>query len=94
MLTEIYDPLKGEMFQVMDQTGKIVNEEYMPDISDELILKMYRVMMLSRTQDEKSLQYQRQGRMLTFAPSMGQEGVQVGQCSSHRKNRLGGFCFS
>ena len=85
MLTEIYDPLKGEMFQVMDQTGKIVNQDHMPEISDELILKMYRTMMLSRTQDEKSLQYQRQGRMLTFAPSMGQEGVQVASAAAIEK---------
>jgi pyruvate dehydrogenase E1 component alpha subunit len=85
MLTEIYDPLGGEMFQIMEQTGKIVNEKYMPEISDELILKMYRTMMLSRIQDEKSLQYQRQGRMLTFAPSMGQEGIQVASVAAIEK---------
>lgn len=77
MLTDVYNPLKGEMFQVMDKMGKIVNEKYKPNIPNELLIKMYKTMLLSRIQDEKSLKYQRQGRMLTFAPSLGQEGVQV-----------------
>lgn len=77
MLTDVYNPLKGEMFQVMDKMGKIINEKYKPNIPNELLIKMYKTMLLSRIQDEKSLKYQRQGRMLTFAPSLGQEGVQV-----------------
>lgn len=77
MLTDVYNPLKGEMFQVMDKTGKIINEKYKPNIPNELLIKVYKTMLLSRIQDEKSLKYQRQGRMLTFAPSLGQEGVQV-----------------
>ena len=77
MLTDVYNPIKGEMFQVMDKTGKIVNKKYKPNIPNELLIKMYKTMLLSRIQDEKSLKYQRQGRMLTFAPSLGQEGVQV-----------------
>ena len=32
MLTDIYNPLKGEMFQIMDKTGRVVNREYMPSI--------------------------------------------------------------
>ncbi len=85
MLTDIYNPLKGEMFQVMDKSGKIVNREYMPSIPDETLIKMYRTMLLSRIQDEKSLKYQRQGRMLTFAPSLGQEGLQVSTVAATEK---------
>jgi len=85
MLTDVYNPLKGEMFQVMDKTGKIVNKKYMPAIPDEMLIKMYRTMLLSRIQDEKSLKYQRQGRMLTFAPSLGQEGVQVATVAATEK---------
>ena len=77
MLTDVYNPLKGEMFQVLDKMGKIINEKYKPNIPNELLIKMYKTMLLSRIQDEKSLKYQRQGRMLTFAPSLGQEGLQV-----------------
>lgn len=85
MLTDVYNPLKGEMFQVMDKTGKIINSEYMPSIPDDTLIKMYRTMLLSRIQDEKSLKYQRQGRMLTFAPSLGQEGVQVATAAATEK---------
>lgn len=85
MLTDLYNPLEGRVFQVMDKYGKIINEAEMPDISDELLLKMYKTMLLSRIQDEKSLKYQRQGRMLTFAPSLGQEGTQVATVAATTK---------
>lgn len=85
MLTDVYNPLKGEMFQVMDKTGKIINSEYMPSIPEDTLIKMYKTMLLSRIQDEKSLKYQRQGRMLTFAPSLGQEGVQVATAAATEK---------
>jgi pyruvate dehydrogenase E1 component alpha subunit len=39
---------------------------------------MYKAMMLGRVADIKALQYQRQGRMLTYAPIRGQEAAQVG----------------
>ena len=78
MLFKTYDPLKGKTFQILDETGKVVNESYLPKIDKKELLKMYRVMSLGRIADIKSLQYQRQGRMLTFPPSRGQEAAQVG----------------
>src|SRR5690554_7164508 len=39
---------------------------------------MYKVMLLGRIADIKAVQFQRQGRMLTFAPNMGQEAAQIG----------------
>ncbi len=85
MLTDVYNPLKGKIFRVMDKNGKIVNSKYKPNIPDETLIKMYKTMLLSRVQDEKSLKYQRQGRMLTFAPSLGQEGVQVATVAATEK---------
>ena len=39
---------------------------------------MYKTAVLGRNADIKALQYQRQGRMLTYAPNMGQEATQIG----------------
>lgn len=84
MLFKDYDPLKKKMFQVLDPEGKIVNKELEPKIDDETLLKMYRTMSLARIADIKALQYQRQGRMLTFAPVMGQEAAQVGPMAASK----------
>lgn len=78
MLFENFDPLKGEMLQILDHEGKIVNDKLEPKIPKETLLKMYRTMVLGRVADEKALQFQRQGRMLTYAPNIGQEAAQVG----------------
>jgi pyruvate dehydrogenase E1 component alpha subunit len=78
MFFKTYDPLKGKMFQIIDETGKVTNKEFLPNLDKNELLKMYRVMSLGRIADIKSLQYQRQGRMLTFPPSRGQEACQVG----------------
>lgn len=78
MILEKYDPLKKERFQVLDKDGKVVNKELEPKIDDETLIEMYKTMSLARVQDIKALQYQRQGRMLTFAPVQGQEAAQIG----------------
>lgn len=46
---------------------------------------MYRMMSLGRIADIKAVQFQRQGRMLTFAPNLGQEAAQVGPMSAINK---------
>jgi len=78
MLTKKYDPLKKKILEVLDYKGNIVDEKLVPTIDDEILLKMYKTMLLGRVADTKALQYQRQGRMLTYAPIKGQEAAQVG----------------
>jgi pyruvate dehydrogenase E1 component subunit alpha len=53
-----------------------------PDIDKKTLLKMYKTMALGRIADTKALQYQRQGRMLTYAPNKGQEAAQVGAAAA------------
>lgn len=78
MLFNDYDPLKKKQLKILDASGVIVTPKLEPNISKEELLKMYKVMTLGRTADIKALQYQRQGRMLTYAPNKGQEAAQVG----------------
>jgi pyruvate dehydrogenase E1 component alpha subunit len=72
-----FDPLKNEMVEVMDKTGKIIHPELMPKISNEEVLKAYKLMNLSRRQDQFQNTMQRQGRLLSFLTSTGQEAAEV-----------------
>ncbi|MCF7927010.1 MAG: pyruvate dehydrogenase (acetyl-transferring) E1 component subunit alpha [Candidatus Izimaplasma sp.] len=82
MLTKKFDPLKGKILEVLNHEGKIVNEKLEPKIDDDKLLKMYKSMLLGRIADTKALQFQRQGRMLTYAPIKGQEATQVGSMAA------------
>jgi len=50
----------------------------MPQLSDAEILRMYEIMVLARTYDERAVALQREGRIGTYPPIMGQEASQVG----------------
>lgn len=67
-----------ELAQVMDPEGKIVDPEAVKELSDELILKMYRLMVFTRLWTKKALSLQRQGRMGTVASVKGQEASNIG----------------
>lgn len=82
MLFKKYDPLKKKQLQILDPKGKIVTPDLEPDIDKDTLLKMYKTMTLGRIADIKALQYQRQGRMLTYAPNQGQEAAQVGSIAA------------
>lgn len=51
---------------------------YEPALDVEQALDAYRLMLLSRTFDERGISLQRQGRLGTFAPATGQEAAIVG----------------
>jgi len=78
MLFKDYDPLKKKQLMILDAKGNIVKPDLEPKIDKEELLKMYKTMTLGRIADIKAMQYQRQGRMLTYAPNKGQEAAQVG----------------
>lgn len=86
MLTERFNPLKEEMLSILDKDGKITDEKLEPVIENDNLLKMYKTMLLAKAADIKALQYQRQGRMLTYAPNRGQEAAQVGSIAATEKN--------
>merc|ERR1711981_1182876 len=67
---------KFEMFQILDQDGKIVNEDYMPDLSDEDLVELMERMVWTRVLDQRSISLNRQGRLGFYAPTAGQEASQ------------------
>ncbi|AGR41624.1 pyruvate dehydrogenase (acetyl-transferring) E1 component subunit alpha [Spiroplasma taiwanense] len=73
-----FDPLKNEIVEIMDKNGKIINESLMPKISDKELIEAYKLMNLSRRQDDFQNKAQRQGRLLSFLSSTGQEASEIG----------------
>lgn len=78
-------PIGESHFRILDIDGKIIDEDKLPNLTDDQLLYLYRTMLFSRTIDEKALSYQRQGRMLTYAPNLGQEATQVGSAYAMEK---------
>lgn len=78
MRFEDYNPLENPMYQIMDKSGEIIKNEDMPALTDDELLYLYKTMLYVRIIDERALSYQRQGRMLTYAPNTGQEAAQIG----------------
>ncbi|MDJ0884327.1 MAG: pyruvate dehydrogenase (acetyl-transferring) E1 component subunit alpha [Desulfobacterales bacterium] len=66
-----------ERLSILDAEGN-VDKERDPDINRELLLKLYRAMVLGRRFDERLLALQRQGRIGTFPPISGQEAAHLG----------------
>lgn len=73
-----YDPRSNEQIRILDKNGQIIDKDNMPELSEEELKYLYRTMIFERIIDEKALSYQRQGRMLTYAPNTGQEAAQIG----------------
>ncbi len=85
MLFNDYDPLKKKQLSILDPSGVIVAPKLEPNITQDVLIKMYKTMALGRIADIKAIQYQRQGRMLTYAPNRGQEAAQVGAMAALEK---------
>ena len=69
---------KVDYRQFIDPEGKVVSE--LPDFAKdpEELLKMYRLMTLTRVFDTKAVNLQRTGKLGTYASSLGHEAAHVG----------------
>jgi pyruvate dehydrogenase E1 component alpha subunit len=84
-IKKINIPCKMEFLSVLDEKGKL-DKNLEPDIPEDLLLKLYRAMLMGRRFDERMLSLQRQGRIGTFAPTSGQEASQVGSVAALRSS--------
>ncbi|MDQ6597159.1 pyruvate dehydrogenase (acetyl-transferring) E1 component subunit alpha [Bacillus salipaludis] len=66
------------IFQIVDETGQLINEQYKDQLTEDLVKQFYYHMVRIRTFDRKAISLQRQGRLGTYAPFEGQEASQVG----------------
>ncbi len=70
---------------ILNEYGNI-DEALEPDIPEDILLKLYRYMLLGRRFDERLLSLQRQGRIGTFPPISGQEAAQLGAAAAIRQS--------
>ena len=59
-----------------------VDEELVPDLSDDALHEMYRTMRRARRLDERAIALQRRGELGTYAPGVGQEAAQVASATA------------
>jgi pyruvate dehydrogenase E1 component alpha subunit len=70
----------GELFpmvQILDKDGKVVNEDLVPDLSDDELVELMERMVFSRVLHDRSMALSRQGRLGFYAPTEGQEASQI-----------------
>ncbi len=72
-----------DYLSILDENGQ-VDTKLEPELPDELLLKLYRYLLLGRRLDERMLSLQRQGRIGTFPPIKGQEAAQLGAIAALR----------
>ena len=70
-----------ETLSILDEEGHL-DRDLEPDLDDEELEELYRCMVRARRFDELLLEWQRSGRIGTFAPVTGQEASQVGAISA------------
>src|SRR5687768_14197599 len=81
--TALEPKFQVEHLSILDADGKL-DAALEPDISPELLKRLYRGMVLGRRLDERMVRLQRQGRVGTFAPIKGQEASQIGSVATLR----------
>lgn len=62
-----------ETFQVLSPDGEVVNENAMPDLSDDELQQLMHRMAYTRVWDQRAVSLNRQGRLGFYAPTAGQE---------------------
>jgi len=72
-----YRPLENKAYQILDDEGKPLSKTWKPSLTNAEILQAYRNLLFERTADLMAVSYQRQGRMFTYPPNLGQEAIHI-----------------
>lgn len=70
------------MVQIIDEKGKVVRPDLMPELTDEQLVGLMEDMVWSRILHERSTALNRQGRLGFYAPTAGQEASQLGSIAA------------
>jgi pyruvate dehydrogenase E1 component subunit alpha len=66
-----------QRLSILNEQGE-ADAALMPDLTEAEIRRMHELLVLARTFDERALALQREGRIGTYPPILGQEAAQVG----------------
>lgn len=84
---EKYDPRQGKMLRIMKEDGTLEGDiQGLPIMSDEELIRAYKLIVLARETDEWAVSLNRQGRLPTYAPNKGQEANTVGALMALRND--------
>ncbi len=72
-----FTPLKDKIFRVMDNQGKVTAPKWKPELNPDQLKKAWKDMLFERIADQMAVSFQRQGRMYTYPPNFGQEGIHI-----------------
>jgi len=85
MAERIIESFQVKRIEILDEKGD-ADESLMPALSDSDIRRIYELLLLLRTFDDRALKLQREGRLGTYAPILGQEASQVGSAFALEKS--------
>lgn len=71
-----FDPARGERLQILDAGGAL-RDDLRPALPDDEVKRLYGRLVAMREADAMALKLQREGRMGTYAPVLGQEACQA-----------------
>lgn len=74
--------------QVLDKDGKLLKKDYKIPLTKDEIQKAFKNMYLCRVLDNRMLKMQRQGKLLTFPPNLGEEAYQTATAMAMSKNDM------
>jgi pyruvate dehydrogenase E1 component alpha subunit len=77
MSDELLASFEVRRLSVLNEKGE-ADQALMPQFSDAELWRIYESMVLARTFDERAVALQREGRLGTYPPMIGQEAAQVG----------------
>jgi pyruvate dehydrogenase E1 component alpha subunit len=84
MVREKIASFSVEYLQILDENGK-VDKKLEPKLSAEQLKELFRLMILERAFDQTALNMQREGRIGTYAQSLGEEACHVGPAFAMKK---------
>ena len=70
-------PIDLPFTRYLDAAGQVVRELPAWTSDGQLLVRLYRQMVLTRLFDQKAVALQRTGRIGTYAPTLGQEAIGV-----------------
>lgn len=86
-MEELLDPNNFDFrtVQILSPEGKVVNEELMPELTDEELVQFMEDMVFYREWYNRTKAFSRQGRLGFVAPTTGQEASQLGTIAATTK---------
>ncbi len=77
MPEKIIESCSVTRLDILNEKGE-ADQALMPSLTDDHLRELYEMFILARTFDHRALNLQREGRIGTYAPILGQEASQIG----------------